>query len=58
MKAGNKTTVDVLDPNVGWVECWKCLLCDKLFPLMLSECPHCGGEKQENQLKCERPEII
>lgn len=63
MKTENRTTVDVFDPNAGWIECWKCQYCGKLIPVTIdtlnfTKCPYCSNESHRDQLRCERPEFF
>lgn len=46
----DKVTIDYFDPYKGWIELWKCTRCGKLFPLYMSECPHCKPPRDESKV--------
>ena len=49
----DKITVDVLEHDKGWVECWQCLKCGKLFPLCYLSCPYCDPNKGRESITYE-----
>ena len=49
----DKITVDVLEHDKGWIECWQCMKCGKLFPLHYLSCPYCDPNKGRSSVTCE-----